>query len=119
MPLFILGSGERLWIRNINKGSAAHQFSSVAQSCPTLCNPMNRSTPGFPVHHQLPEHMDGVKAMGLDKHPGGRTKRRREGQGIKERRGEDTGPWSTPVLELVKRGKGNPGMKMEKEQLVK
>ena len=31
------------------------QFSSVAKSCPTLCNPMNRSTPGLPVHHQLPE----------------------------------------------------------------
>ena len=31
------------------------QFSSVTQSCPTLCNPMNRSTPGLPVHHQLPE----------------------------------------------------------------
>ena len=31
------------------------KFSSVAQSCPTLCNPMNRSTPGLPVHHQLPE----------------------------------------------------------------
>ena len=31
------------------------QFSSVAQSCPTLCNPMNCSTPGFPVHNQLPE----------------------------------------------------------------
>ena len=31
------------------------QFSSVSQSCPTLCNPMNRSTPGLPVHHQLPE----------------------------------------------------------------
>ena len=31
------------------------QFSSVAQSCPTLCNPMDCSTPGFPVHHQLPE----------------------------------------------------------------
>ena len=31
------------------------QFSSVAQSCPTLCNPMNCSTPGLPVHHQLPE----------------------------------------------------------------
>ena len=30
------------------------QFSSVAQSCLTLCNPMNRSTPGLPVHHQLP-----------------------------------------------------------------
>ena len=28
-------------------------FSSVAQSCPTLCNPMDCSTPGFPVHHQL------------------------------------------------------------------
>ena len=31
------------------------QFSSVAQSCLTLCNPMNRSMPGLPVHHQLPE----------------------------------------------------------------
>ena len=30
-------------------------FSSVAQSCPTLCDLMNRSTPGLPVHHQLPE----------------------------------------------------------------
>ena len=30
------------------------QFSSVSQSCPTLCDPMNRSTPGFLVHHQLP-----------------------------------------------------------------
>ena len=31
------------------------QFSSVAQSCPTLCDPMNRNTPGLPVHHHLPE----------------------------------------------------------------
>ena len=31
------------------------QFSSVAQSCPTLCNPMDCSTPGLPVHHQLLE----------------------------------------------------------------
>ena len=31
------------------------QFSSVAQSCPTLCDPMNRSTPGLLVHHHLPE----------------------------------------------------------------
>ena len=30
-------------------------FSSVAQLCPTLCDPMNCSTPGFPVHHQLTE----------------------------------------------------------------
>ena len=31
------------------------QFSLVAQLCPTLCDPMNRSTPGLPVHHQLLE----------------------------------------------------------------
>ena len=29
--------------------------SSVTQSCPTVCDPMNHSTPGLPVHHQLPE----------------------------------------------------------------
>ena len=31
------------------------QFSSITQSCLTLCDPMNHSTPGLPVHHQLPE----------------------------------------------------------------
>ena len=35
--------------------SITFSSSSVAQSCPTLCNPMNRSMPGLPVHHQLPE----------------------------------------------------------------
>ena len=35
--------------------SSSVQFSSVVQSCLTLCNPMNHSTPGLPVHHQLPE----------------------------------------------------------------
>ena len=34
---------------------ASVQFSSVTQSCPTLCDPMNCSTPGLPVHHHLPE----------------------------------------------------------------
>ena len=34
--------------------SGSVQFSSVAQSCLTLCDPMDCSTPGFPVHHQLP-----------------------------------------------------------------
>ena len=34
--------------------SSSVQFSSAAQSCPTLCDPMNCSTPGLPVHHQLP-----------------------------------------------------------------
>ena len=36
-------------------GGESVQFSSVTQSCPTLCDPMNRSTPGLPVHHQLLE----------------------------------------------------------------
>ena len=36
-------------------GFLGHQFNSVTQSCPTLCNFMNCSTPGLPVHHQLPE----------------------------------------------------------------
>ena len=40
---------------NPQLGLSHSQFSSVAQSCRTLCNPMNRSTPGLPVHHQLPE----------------------------------------------------------------
>ena len=37
-----------------SKGSSPVQFSSVTQLCPTLCDPMKRSTPGLPVHHQLP-----------------------------------------------------------------
>ena len=36
------------------EAQASIQFSSVAQSCPTLCDPMNHSTPGLSVHHQLP-----------------------------------------------------------------
>ena len=49
------------------------QFSSVAQSCPTPCDPMNRSTPGLPVHHQLPEfiqtHVHGVRDAIQPSHP--------------------------------------------------
>ena len=47
----------RLWICFMYKSCILEkiQFSSVAQSCPTLCDPMNRSTPGLPVHHQLQE----------------------------------------------------------------
>ena len=48
------------------------QFSSVTQSCLTLCDPMNYSTPGFPVHHQLPEptqtHVHGVSDAILPSH---------------------------------------------------
>ena len=43
------------WIWYVLLCLVSVQFSSVTQSCPTLCNPMNRSTPGLPVHHQLPE----------------------------------------------------------------
>ena len=49
------------------------QFSSVAQSCLTLCEPMNRSTPGLPVHHQLLEstqtHVHRVDDAILPSHP--------------------------------------------------
>ena len=45
----------RLCGRFIKNAKSNIQFSSVAQSCPTLCDHMNRSTPGLPVHHQLPE----------------------------------------------------------------
>ena len=49
------------------------QFSSVAQSRPTLCNPMNCSTPGHPVHHQLPEftqiHVHRVRDAIQPSHP--------------------------------------------------
>ena len=39
----------------VSKVIRSDQIRSVSQSCPTLCNPINRSTPGLPVHHQLPE----------------------------------------------------------------
>ena len=45
----------RAFVRALYLSFSSVQFSSVAQSCPTLCNPMNCSTPGLPVHHQLPE----------------------------------------------------------------
>ena len=49
------------------------QFSSVAQFCPTLCDPMDYSTPGFPVHHQLPEliqtHVHRVSDAFQPSHP--------------------------------------------------
>ena len=52
--------------REVQKvGGYMYQFSSVTQSCPTLCDPMNRSTPGLPVHHQLPEftHLRSIESV--------------------------------------------------------
>ena len=54
---------DTVWLKEQGEGRRATltflfgsvQFSSVTQSCPTLCDPMNCSTPGLPVHHQLPE----------------------------------------------------------------
>ena len=49
------------------------QFSLVARSCPTLCDPMDCSMPGFPIHHQLPEptktHVHGVSDTIQPSHP--------------------------------------------------
>ena len=56
-----------------HKGLSSVQFSSVAQSCLTLCDPMDCSTPGLPVHHQLPEftqtHVHGVGDAIQPSHP--------------------------------------------------
>ena len=61
-----------LVLANIQCGSQ-FSFSSVAQSCPTLCDPMNRSTPGLPVHHQLLEftqtHVHQVRDAIQPSHP--------------------------------------------------
>ena len=50
-----------------------HSLTSVAQSCPNLCDPVNRSTPGLPVHHQLPEftqtHVHQVSDANQPSHP--------------------------------------------------
>ena len=54
LPLSHLGSSKLTQGSQRNATDTNFQFSS-AQSCPTLCDPMNRSTPGLPVHHQLPE----------------------------------------------------------------
>ena len=43
------------WNQILSLPFFSQSVSSVVQSCPTLCDPMNRSTPGLPVHHQLPE----------------------------------------------------------------
>ena len=63
------GKGGMIWENSIE----ACIFSSVAQSCPTLCNPMNRCTPGLPVHHQLPEftqtHVHRVRDAIQPSHP--------------------------------------------------
>ena len=61
------------WATNTSTFTLLNQFSSLAQSCPTLCDPMNCTTPGLPVHHQLPEssqtHVHGVGDAIQPSHP--------------------------------------------------
>ena len=56
-PLSMEFSRQEYWsgVPFTTPGHLSLQFSSVAQSCPTLCDPMNRSSPDLPIHHQLPE----------------------------------------------------------------
>ena len=61
-------------VMNVTNGSwCSVQFSSVTQSCPTLCDPMNHNTPGLPVHHKLPEftqtHVHRVRDAIQASHP--------------------------------------------------
>ena len=65
--------GKERWIITSFWFIIKHQFSSVTQSCPTLCNPMNHSTPGLSVHHQLLEftqtHVHQVRDAIQPSHP--------------------------------------------------
>ena len=60
-------------LRQYARVASPSQFNSVAQSCLTLCDPMDCSTPGFPVHHQLPElvqtHVHQVSDAVQPSHP--------------------------------------------------
>ena len=61
------------WRKALTLDFLSVQFSSVPHSCPTLCDPKNRSTPGLPVHHQLPEftqtHVHRVSDAVQPSHP--------------------------------------------------
>ena len=61
------------WPESPGKPNDCIQFSSVTQSCPTFRDPMNCRTPGFPVHHQLPEftqtHVHPVSDVIQPSHP--------------------------------------------------
>ena len=63
----------KMLISHIGHCFSSVQFISAAQSCPTLCDPMNCSTPGLPVHHHLPEftqtHVHRVREAIQTSHP--------------------------------------------------
>ena len=69
----LLESHYPILIETCSMTTFSHSVSSVTQLCPTPCDPMNRSTPGLPVHHQLPEfnqtHVHGVGDAIQPSHP--------------------------------------------------
>ena len=60
LKTFSKGTGLSKLLYNIFFLMSLIQFSSVAQSCLTLCDPMDCSTPGLPVRHQFPEYTQNV-----------------------------------------------------------
>ena len=64
VPLFFISISQMKKPRLRVVKQVSVQFSSVAQSCLTLCDPMNRSMPGLLVHHQLPEFTSMAKKQG-------------------------------------------------------
>ena len=75
-PLLLLPSvlpSIRVFSSESAVGISSVQISSIAQTCPNLCDPMNRSMPGLPVHHQLPEftqtHVHRVSDATQPSHP--------------------------------------------------
>ena len=73
LPIPLSGSSKYNWKKRHNINTILYSFSSVTQWCPTPCDPMNHSTPGLPVHHQLPEftqtHVHGVGDAIQPSHP--------------------------------------------------
>ena len=73
LSLFSCPSHPHISLQRLLQTAIIICFSSVAQSCPTLCDPMDCSTPGLPVHHQLPEltqtHVHGVGDVIQPSHP--------------------------------------------------
>ena len=70
---FVLPNSELKKVGETTRPFRSDQIRSVVQSCLTLCDPMNRSTQGIPVHHQLPEftqtHIHGVSDAIQPSHP--------------------------------------------------
>ena len=63
MSQLFTSDGQQACEKMLNISTYSVQFSSVTQSCPTLCDPMNRSTPGLPDHHRSSPKLMSVKSV--------------------------------------------------------